>query len=85
MKWYAYILIILAFCAGWLVKWYHSALACPLCLCKAGQYDDNYWKGWLAIIDRYALPAGLGLLAAAVVVVGLALWAAISLHRLARR
>lgn len=85
MKWYHYILILAGFGLGWLVKWYSSSLACPLCLCKAGQYDDNYWQGWLKIIDRYALPAGLGILAAAVVVVGLALWMAVSLHRISRR
>lgn len=85
MKWYAYILIILAFCAGWLVKWYGAALACPLCLCPSRSVDKSYMDFWLQLFDRYALPAGLGILAAAVVVVGLALWGAISLHRLSRR
>lgn len=67
MKWYAYILIIVGFGLGWLVHWYHAALACPLCLCPSRSVDQSYMDFWLQLFDRYAIPAGVGLLALAAV------------------
>lgn len=89
MKWYHWILIVLSnlilFGGGYLFGRYWAPLACPLCLCDPCKGRDvGYWDGWLKIINHFAMPAGLGILAAAVVVVGLATWAAVSLHKIAR-
>jgi hypothetical protein len=82
MKWYrplAYIATLaLGGAIGWAVEWYTSPMAKPMCLESGAEYVHRLIA---------ALPAGYApfWLAAGLPIYALALWGAISLHRLARR
>jgi len=66
MKWYSYlisvIVAVISFMAGWVSYWFTHSLDCPLCLCQNRSVDQSYMDFWLQLFDRYALPAGIGII-----------------------